>query len=141
MILADLGKFVGGKVATAVIFLAVGAAGYWCYKNPESLKAGAHVVKVAVVWIVLAAALPWSSALFVRPLLAKQSEIGSVGAANALGISVIALYTLLDILLAFWLASWTITGSLTWMVLILGFAAAAAYNFVICESLARQADA
>jgi len=29
VILADIGKFVGAKVATAAIFLAVGAGGFW----------------------------------------------------------------------------------------------------------------
>jgi hypothetical protein len=48
---------------------------------------------------------------------------------------------LLDILFALHLAEGAIHGSFSWLVVILGFAAAAAYNFVICESLARQVSA
>jgi hypothetical protein len=141
VILADVGKFVGAKVATAIIFLAVAAGGYWCYQHPESVKAGADVVKLTLVWIVFAAALPWSSYFFMRPLLARQSEMQSSQAAGAVGVAVIAAFSVLDVLLAFYLAGWSIAGTLTWIVVLLGFAAAAAYNFVICESLARQADA
>jgi len=140
LILADMAKFVGAKVATALIFIAVAAGGYWCYRNPEALKATAQVVKLTIIWIVVAAALPWSSYLFMRPLLAKQSSVQSTGGAAAISVAVIGVYTLVDILLALWMASWSVSGGFTWMVLILGFAAAAAYNFVICESLARHAD-
>jgi len=141
VILADLGKFVGAKVATAVIFIAVAAGGIWCYQHPESVKAGAQVIKLSLVWIAVAAALPWSSYLFMRPILAKQAEIQSTGAAGAVGLAVIVAYSAIDVLLAIWLAGGSISGSFTWFVVMLGFAAAAAYNFVICESLARQADA
>jgi hypothetical protein len=135
-----MAKFLGAKVATAIIFLAVAAGGLWCYRNPETVKSMAQVVKLTVVWTAIAGALPWSSYLFMRPLLAKQASMQSAGNAAATSIAVIALFTLADILLALWMASWSVTGGFTWLVLILGFAAAAAYNFVICESLARQVD-
>jgi len=141
LILADLGKFIGAKVATAIIFLAVAAGGFWCYQHPETLKAGAQVVKWTIVWIVVAAGLPWSSYLFMRPLMVRQSQMQSAGAAGAVGLVVIAMYCIMDIVLALYLAGGSINGSFSWFVVLLGFAAAAAYNFVICESLARQADA
>jgi hypothetical protein len=59
---------------------------------------------------------------------------------TATSIAVIGVYSFADILLALWMAGWRVNGGFTWLVLILGFAAAAAYNFVICESLARQVD-
>lgn len=138
--IADMAKFVGGKIATALIFLAVAAGAYWCYQNPAALKSMAQVVKLTIVWIVIAAALPWSSYLFMRPLLARQSAMQSAGGAAATSIAVIGVYSFADILLALWMAGWSVNGGFTWLVLILGFAAAAAYNFVICESLARQVD-
>ena len=141
MILADIGKFVGAKVATAVIFLAVAGGGYWCYQNPESLKAGANVVKLTLVWIVVSGALPWTSYLFMRPLLDAQGKMQSAQGAAAVGAAIVGVYCLIDVMLAFYLAGWSIQGSLTWIVVMLGFIAAGAYNFVICESLARQADA
>ena len=140
MFLADIGKFVGGKVATALIFAAVAGGGFWCYQHPEVLKSGWALVKLTLMWVVVAAALPWSSYLFIQPLLTKQSELQSVRAAGAVGVALIAGFTLLDVLFALHLADGGIHGSFTWLVVMLGFAAAAAYNFVICESLARQAS-
>src|SRR5258706_10385581 len=131
MFLADMGKFVGGKVAGTLIVAATLGGGYWCYQHPEVLKAGWTLVKLTLVWIVVAAALPWSSYLFMQPLLAKQSQIQSARAAGTVGIAIIAGFTLADILLALHLAEGAIHGSFTWLVVILGFAAAAAYNFVI----------
>lgn len=141
MFLADIGKFVGGKVATALIFVAAAGGGLWCYQHPEVLKASWQVVKLSVLWLAIAAALPWSSYLFMQPMMAKQSQLQSARAAGAVGLAVIAAYSVVDIALALYLAGGNITGSFSWFVVILGFAAATAYNFVICESLARQADA
>ncbi len=140
MILAELGKFVGGKVATALIFVAMAGGGLWCYQHPETLRAGWQVVKLTLLWIVVAAALPWSSYLFIQPLMASQSQMQSARAAGVVGVAIIAAYSLVDIMLALYLAEGGIVGSFSWFVVILGFAAAAAYNFVICESLARQAE-
>ncbi|RIK68016.1 MAG: hypothetical protein DCC65_04075 [Planctomycetota bacterium] len=138
---AEIGKFVGAKVATAVIFLAVAAGGIWCYQNPESVKAFGVVVKHTLIWLVVAAALPWSSYLFMRPLMARQAKMQSAYGAAMVSLGVIAAFWLVDVLLALWLADWSIAGGFTWFVVILGFIAAAAYNFVICESLARHVSA
>ncbi len=140
MIIAEAGKFVGKKVAGVLITLAVLAAGWWCYQHPESVKAFGNVVKLTLVWTLVSAALPWSSYLFMRPLLDMQSRMQSTNAAAAVSLVMIAGYCLLDILFALWLGNWAITGGFTWVVLILGFLAAGAYNFVICESLARHVN-
>ncbi|MBN2562542.1 MAG: hypothetical protein JXQ75_16580 [Phycisphaerae bacterium] len=140
MILAEMGKFVGTKIAAAIIFLAIAAGGYWCYKHPEAVKAFGHVVKLTLLWIVVAAALPWSSYLFMRPLLGFQSSRLSTNGAAALSIAVIAAYCVIDIVFAFFLGDFIGSGTLTWIVLLLGFLAAGAYNYVICESLARHVE-
>jgi hypothetical protein len=140
VILAEISKFVGAKLAAAVISVAVVAAGIWCWQHPETVRAFGTAIKLSLVWIVIVAALPWTSFLFVRPLLRFQSDSLSTGAAGILGIAMIAAYWLIDILLAFWLADWSISGTMSWLVVLVGLAAAAVYNFVICESLARNAD-
>jgi len=139
--LSDAAQFVGKKAAAAVIGVAVIAGGIWCWQHPEEVRAFGHVVKVTLIWIVAAAALPWSSFFFVRPLLRFQSDVLSESGAAAMGVALIAAYWLVDVLLALWLADWGFDGALTWGVVLVGFAAAAVYNFVICESLARAADA
>lgn len=140
MFLAEVGKFVGGKVATAIIFLAVAAGGIWAWQHPETIKAFGNVVKLTFLWVLIAGALPWTSFVFIRPLLDLQSRMQNSNSAAVLSVAMIGAYLLLDVLLAFWLAGWNFTGGFTWFVVLLGFLAAGAYNFVICESLARRAD-
>lgn len=140
MILQDIVKSLGGKIASAAIALAAFAAGYWCYQHPEEMRTFGRVVKYTLIWLVVTAALPWSSYLFMRPMMELQSRMTSAGAAQVASIGLIAAYTGVNIFHAFWLASWDINGGLTWLVVILGFGAAAAYNFFICESLARHVD-
>lgn len=140
MFLVDAFKFVGAKVATAIIFAGVAAGGYWAYKNPESIKAAGGVVKLTIIWLAVVAALPWSSYLFMRPLLAAQARMNSAQSAAAASVGVIGGYSVVDILLAFWLADGGISGGLSWFVVVVGFAAAGAYNFIICESLARHVN-
>ena len=140
MILAEIGRFVGAKVAAAAITVAVVAAGIWCWQHPETVRAFGHAIKVTLLWTGIAAALPWTSFLFMDPLLKFQSERLSTNAAGAVGLMVIAAYWLIDIVLAFWLADWSLSGAMSWFVVLVGLLAAAVYNFVICESLARYAD-
>ena len=142
-VLAEIGKFVGAKVAGALITLATIAGGIWCYYNWDKVEAFGVVLRQILIWIVLVVALPWSSFLFMKPLLGFQSNMNSERAAAAVSIGLIGVYCLIDIILAFWLGDWGETGGkggFAWFVLVLGFAAAGAYNFVICESLARHAD-
>lgn len=140
MILADIGKFVGAKVATAIIFVAAAAGAYWCYQNPDSVKAFGNAVKLTLLWLLVVAALPWSSWLFMRPFLDFQSKLSSAHGAALASLALIGAFWMFDVFFALWLADWSITGGLSWIVVILGFIAAAAYNFVICESLARNAN-
>ncbi len=77
MIWADIGKFVGSKVASVIITVAVLFGGYWCYENWDTVKGFGHGVKIFLFWLVLVGALPWSSFLFMRPLLAFQSRLAS----------------------------------------------------------------
>jgi len=141
MILAYMTTFVLKTLTVVLAVLAAGAAGYWVYQNPESVKAAGHVFTRSVLWIVVVAALPWSSFLFMRPLLDLQSKLQSARAAAAVSLGVIVAFWIVDLLFAGYLAGWSFSGTLTWIVVLLGFAAAAAYNFVICESLARHVAA
>lgn len=140
MIFAEIGKFVGAKVATAIIFVAVVAGGIWCWQNWDTVKAFGHVVKLLLIWLAVVAALPWSSYLFMRPLLNFQSSLQSEKAAIAVSVALIGVFCVIDVVVALCMGDWSDVGGFTWFVALLGFLAAGAYNFVICESLARHVD-
>ncbi len=140
MVLAEAGKFVGAKIASAIIFVGVAAGGIWCAYNWDKVEAFGHVVKLVLFWLVIAAALPWSSYLFMRPVLAFQGNLQSEKAAAAVSVGLIGAFLMIDVFLAWWMNAFSQAGGFTWFVLFLGFAAAGAYNFIICESLARHVD-
>ncbi|MFO0973627.1 MAG: hypothetical protein U1A27_09335 [Phycisphaerae bacterium] len=127
-----IGKFVGAKVVTTLCVLGAAGAGLWFWRHPDDLRSLWSVIRLSLTWIAFAAVLPWSSFLIMPRVLKLES--------NAAGAALLAGYTLIDILAALWLAGWGVRGALAWMVLIVGFLAAGAYNYVVCESLARQAD-
>ncbi len=140
MVLAEAGKFVGAKIASAIIFIGVAAGGIWCWQNWGDVKDFGSALLDVLIWLVIVAALPWSSYLFMRPLLAFQGNLQSEKAAAGVSIGLIAVYLLADAIAAFSMGDFSGSGAFTWFVLFLGFAAAGAYNFIICESLARHLD-
>ncbi|MBK8270010.1 MAG: hypothetical protein IPK83_17610 [Planctomycetes bacterium] len=140
MWLAEAGKFVGAKVAGAIITVAVLAGGFWCYRNWDQVEAFGHIVKLVLVWLLVVAVLPWTSFFFMRSLLDYQSSLTNAKFANFASVAIIAAFWVVDIFIALWLGDFSISGGFTWFVVLLGFVAAGAYNYVICESLARYVD-
>jgi hypothetical protein len=126
------GKYIGGKVLTAILVACVLWTSYYFYKNPEALETLWGSNKASLVWLGFAAVLPWGL-FFVPPLVAKADS-------NSAAAAMLAGYLVLDILMAFWLAEWSFGGVLVWGIAILGFLLAAVYNFMVCDYLAEQAE-
>ncbi len=130
MMWASLGKFVGGKVLTAILIVSTGASLIWFWKHPEVLVALWENLKAVLAWMGFVIVLPW--AMFFVP--AKVIGLESNGAAAAMLIG----YLVIDVVVAFWLADWRIGGALTWVVVLLGFLTAGVYNFLVCDYLAER---
>jgi hypothetical protein len=128
----SIGQYVGGKLLTAVILLTVGLVGFWFYRHPEDLAALWHTLKLALTWIGFVAVMPW--ALFFVPQLILRTESNLGSAAMLVG------YLILEAAVAFWLAGWSIGGTLDWVLLILGLLTAAIYNFLVCEFIAARVE-
>ena len=126
------GKYIGGKVLTAILVACVLWTSYYFYKNPEKIEALFDSTKASLVWLGFVAALPWGL-FFVPPLVVKADS-------NPAAAGMLAGYLVVDILMAFWLAEWSFGGVLVWGLAILGFLLAAVYNFMVCDFLAEQAE-
>ena len=127
-----VGKYIGGKVLTAVLVACVLWSSCYFYKNPEKLEHLWQTAKASVVWLGFAAVLPWG--LFFVPSLVVKAD------SNAAAVGMLGGYLTLDVLTAFWLAGWSFGGVLVWVLAILGFLLAAVYNFMVCDFLAEQAE-
>ncbi len=122
---ATIGKYVGGKVLTAILIVASAASGFWFYKHPEQLETIWSVLKGVLVWMGLVLVLPWTAFFATGRVVKQDSNV----AAGLLLLGLVAI----DVLFAMYLANWSVSGALTWMVLLLGFLCAAVYNFVVCD--------
>lgn len=129
---ATLGKFVGGKVITAILVVASSVTLIWFWKHPEDLKALWENIKGVLVWLGFAAVLPWAT-FFVPTKVVKMES-------NAAGAAMLGGYLFVDMIVAFWLSGWSINGVLTWGVVLLGFLVAGIYNFLACDYLAEWAN-
>ncbi len=130
---AAIGKYVGGKVLTAIIVVASAGAIFWFYRHPEHLETIWSVVRKALAWLGFVVLLPWAL-FFVVPWVRKQES-------NLAAALMLVAYLLLDVLVALYLAGWHVRGALSWIVLILGFLAAGVYNFLVCETIDNRLEA
>ncbi len=131
--LTTAGGYIGGKVVTAILVAALLGGGYWCYRNPDDLRTVWHAIKYAAVWLGVVAMLPWATFFVTTWVIAKDS--------NCAAALMLGGYALADVLVAvFLIGGVSGLGTLTWMVLFLGFLSAAVYNFKVCEYLAERAE-
>jgi hypothetical protein len=127
---AAIGKYVGGKVLTALLAVGGVLSVIWFWKHPEQLAAIWSVLKGVLVWLGLVIVLPWAAFFATGWVVKRESNLA--GALLLLGL------TGVDALFAFYLAGWHVEGALTWMVLLLGFLSAGAYNFLVCDFQAAR---
>lgn len=131
--LQAIGKYVGGKVLGAAIFVASALIVIWYWQlPPESKNAIWLALRNGLIWIAFAVTLPW--ALFFVPAKVLRME------SNAASAVMLAGYLALDALMAFWMAGWHVSGVIAWGVLIVGLLAAGVYNLLVCEYLAERAE-
>lgn len=131
--LTAIGQYVGGKVVTAVLFVASAGAVIWFWRNPEQLQAIWAVIKYALVWLGVVLVLPWATFFVTTWVVAKDS--------NAAAALMLLGYLLVDVLFAVFLMGGPGgRSSLTWMVLVLGFLSAGVYNFKVCEFQAERLE-
>jgi hypothetical protein len=127
---AAVGQYVGGKVLTAILAVAGIASVIWFWNHPEQLSSIWAVLKSVLVWLGLVLVLPWATFFVTGWVVKKESNLAA--ALLLVGI------TLVDALFAFYLSDWSVSGALTWMVMLLGFLSAGVYNFLACEFQAAR---
>lgn len=128
--LTAIGQYVGGKVVTAILVVSGAGAVIWFWKHPEHLQTIWQTLKYVVAWIGFVLVLPWAT-FFVTPwVVSKDSNLAAA--------MMLTGYVLADAIVAFCLIGRvTGLGGFTWILLLLGFLAAAVYNLKVCE---HQAD-
>jgi len=131
--LTAIGQYVGGKVITAVLVVSGAGAVIWFWKHPEHLETIWATIKYVLIWMGVVGVLPWAF-FFVTPWVVSKDSNAAAGL-MLLG------YSIADAVVAFCLMGGVSGhGSLTWMVVLIGFLAAAVYNLKVCEHQAEQCE-
>jgi len=131
--LTSIGQYVGGKVITAILVVGSAGAVIWFWRHPEQLQMIWAVIQYVLAWIGFVIILPWAMFFVTTWVVAKDSNVAAA--------LMLAGYAILDIVVALYLAG-GIRGhnGLTWVVLIVGFLAAAVYNLKVCEFQAERLE-
>ncbi len=131
--LTAIGQYVGGKVITALLVVSGAGAVIWFWKHPEDLQTIWATIKYVLTWLGFVLVLPWATFFVARWVVAKDSNAAAAG--------MLAGYTLLDAVVAFCLMGGVRGhGGFTWVLLLIGFLAAAVYNLKVCEFQAERLE-
>lgn len=127
-----LAEHVAAKVLITACVLGGILAGIWFWRHPEDLRALWGVIRLTLTWLGFVAVMPWAL-FFVPPMIVKVES-------NAASAAMLMAYLVIDVLVALWLAGWSVGGTLGWVVLMVGFLAATVYNVLVCEFIADRSD-
>lgn len=128
--LTAIGEYIGGKVVTAILVVSGAGAVIWFWNHPDDLKTIWLTIKYVLVWLGFVLIFPWATFFVTSWAIAKDSNVAVA--------TILLSYALADTIVAFCLIGRIRgLGSMTWMILLLGFLSAAVYNFKVCE---YQAD-
>ncbi len=131
--LAAIGQYVGGRVVTAIITLAVIGGGIWFWRHPEHLETIWLTIKYVLAWLGFVIVLPWATWFVASWVISLETN--RAAALMLMG------YSLADVTVAWWMiGSFADQNALTWVVLLLGFLSAAVYNFKVCEFQAERLE-
>jgi len=98
-----IGKYVGGRVLTAILVIASAGCVIWFWRHPEQLQEIWRVAKLALAWIGFVLVLPW--ALFFLLAWVRKFENNVAPAIMLIG------YLAVDVVAALYLAGWHVSGA------------------------------
>lgn len=121
----------GEKVLGWIAFAAFALLCITIWQMPAETKTAIwQGVWKTIVWLIIAAALPWSGQFFMRRLLERSS--------NWAGAGLIASLTGVNLLLGLWLLGGLPAGGWGWLAALAALTVAGAYNFLVSEYLAER---
>jgi hypothetical protein len=128
-----IARYVGAKVLTTLLVVVSIIVVIWYWRlTPEARADLWGLVRGGLIWLGFVLVLPW--ALFFVPARVARADNNAISAVMLLA------YVALDIGFAFYLTSGHMGNAWQAGAMLLGFACAAAYNFVVCEYLADRLE-
>lgn len=123
---------VGERVLAGIVFVVLIAVGIGIWRlGPAGRAALLSGLWRGLLWLAIAAVLPWCSRLFMRRVL----EISS----NWAGVILLATFTLIDVVAGLVLLGGLPHGGWGWLLALAALVGAGTYNYLVSEYLAEQA--
>jgi hypothetical protein len=129
----DFLKTVGGKVASGLVMLAVGAAALAWFETDQPVRD--HILQVIghlLAWTALVLVLPWAGFMV----------IGRVGKmdSNAAGAVLVLALTAVEATALAWAFGWSVHGPSGWIMFLAAVLIAGVYNLFTCDWIAEQTE-
>jgi hypothetical protein len=129
----DFLKSVTGKVVTGVVALAVVAGGISWYRMDEGTRESVLSGSGRILgWIMVVLLVPWATFFIIGWVARLHSNLA--GGLLVLG------YTVLELLVLWWLFNWSIHGGGAWTAFLVGGLFAAVYNVFTCDWIAEKVE-
>ena len=129
----DFLKTVGGKIASGVVMLAVGAAALAWFETDQAVRdAILRVIGHLLAWCALVLAIPWAG-------FAVIGRVGQMGT-NAAGAVLILGLTAVESIALAWSFGWSVHGASGWTMYLAAVAIAGVYNLFACDWIAEQSE-
>jgi len=124
-------KSITGRLVSALLALAVIAAAIsWWQMDPSTRQMLVSGAGRVLAWFGLVLAWPWASFVLIVWVAHKES--------NLIGGSLVAAYTIAEVILLAWLFHWHMPGATAWTFLLLGGLISAVYNLLTCDWIAEK---
>ena len=127
------GRYLGGKILSALLTLAVIVVLIWYWRLPAEARGSLwSMVRTTLIWLGFVAILPWATFFVPLYILRRDSNVASA--------VMLISYFAVDVGASLYLGSGFPGETWSRILLVTGWLLAWAYTFVICESIANKVD-
>ncbi len=131
--MGDFLKTLAGKIATAVLSLAIVAAGLAWYETPPATK---HAILSdtgrLLGWLMLVLIVPWAGFALIGWVAKFQT--------NAAGAALVLLFAAIEAVLLAWMFGWSVHGATEWVLYAAAILFAGVYNLFACDFIAEKIE-
>jgi hypothetical protein len=129
----DFLKTLAGKIATAVLSLAIVAAGLaWYETEPATKHAILSDTGRLLGWLMLVLIVPWAGFALIGWVAKFQT--------NAAGAALVLLFAAIEAVLLAWMFGWSVHGATEWVLYAAAILFAGVYNLFACDFIAEKIE-
>ncbi len=131
--MGDFLKTLAGKIATAVLSLAIVAAALaWYETDPSTKHAILSDTGRLLGWLMLVLIVPWAGFALISWVTRFQT--------NSAGAALVLFFTMIESTALAWMFSWSIHGATAWVLYAAAILFSGVYNLFACDYIAERVE-